>query len=221
MIFLVSFVKFENQISVGQMKKIELDIVALSQTVAQSNNYAIVLGEKEGSRRLPIIIGNCEAQSIALALEGMQPTRPLTHDLIKNIFGTFAIELKEVIINNLLEGIFYARLICSMNGEIFEIDARSSDAIALVVRHECPIYTYEFILEAAGIEFKDMDEEHADASSDIKGETFEVELSSSEDSSDSEYSNFTTTKLKKMLAEAIEKEDYRAAALIRDEMKNR
>ena len=108
-----------------------------------------------------------------------------------------------------------------MNGEIFEIDTRSSDAIALVVRHECPIYTYEFILEAAGIEFKDMDEEQADASSDIQSETLEVELSSSEDSSDSEYSNFTTTKLKKMLAEAIEKEDYRAAALIRDEMKNR
>lgn len=202
------------------MKKIELDIVALSQTVAQSNNYAIVLGEKSGSRRLPIIIGNCEAQSIALALEGMQPTRPLTHDLIKNIFGTFAIELKEVVINNLLEGIFYARLICSLNGEIFEIDTRSSDAIALVVRHECPIYTYEFILEAAGIEFKDVEGAQDDSLSEEQQGSFDkVELST--DLNESEYANFTLTKLKKMLAEAIEKEDYRVAALIRDELKNR
>jgi bifunctional DNase/RNase len=200
------------------MKKIELDIVALSQTVAQSNNYAIVLGEKNGSRRLPIIIGNCEAQSIALALEGMQPTRPLTHDLIKNIFGTFAIELKEVVINNLLEGIFYARLICSMNGEIFEIDTRSSDAIALVVRHDCPIYTYEFILEAAGIEFKDVEENQIEESSKEE-DSLKVEYNS--ESGVSEYANFTITKLKKMLAEAIEKEDYLAAAQIRDEMKNR
>ena len=204
------------------MKKIELDIVALSQTVAQSNNYAVVLGEKTGGRRLPIIIGSCEAQSIALALEGMQPARPLTHDLLKNVFGTFGVELKEVIINNLLEGVFYARLVCSFKGEIFEIDARSSDAIALVVRHDCPIYTYEFIMEAASIDLKDSDEEDNSAAMNTEIESVgALEAEHATEEMKSKFSEFTFGKLEKMLAEAIEKEDYLKAAQIRDEMNNR
>ena len=133
------------------MRKIELDIVALSHSVTQSNNYAVVLGEREGARRLPIVIGAFEAQAIAVAIENMTPNRPLTHDLFKNTLDTFNIQLKEVVINNLLEGIFYARLICLKDGEIIEIDSRTSDALALSVRFKCPIYTYEFILDAAGV----------------------------------------------------------------------
>src|SRR6056297_3272469 len=133
------------------MKKIELDIVALSHSVAQSHNYAVVLGEKEGSRRLPIVIGGFEAQAIAVAMEGMTPNRPLTHDLFKNTLETFKVDLQEIVINNLLDGIFYARLVCMQDGERIEVDSRTSDALAMAVRFQCPIYTYEFILDAAGI----------------------------------------------------------------------
>jgi bifunctional DNase/RNase len=133
------------------MRRIELEIVALSHSMTQSHNYAVVLGEKRGKRRLPIVIGSFEAQAIAVALEQMTPNRPLTHDLFKSALDTFDIKMKEVIINNLLDGIFYARLVCIKNGELFEIDSRTSDAIAMAVRFECPIFTYDFILEAAGV----------------------------------------------------------------------
>ncbi len=137
------------------MKKIELDIVALSHSVTQSHNYAVVLGEQGGSRRLPIVIGGFEAQAIAVAMERMTPNRPLTHDLFKNTLDTFNVDLKEVVINNLLDGIFYARLICLKEGEMIEIDSRTSDALAMAVRFNCPIFTYEFILDAAGVVLED------------------------------------------------------------------
>jgi len=140
------------------MKKIELDIVALSHSVTHSQNYAVVLGEQNGVRRLPIVIGGFEAQAIAVAMERMTPSRPLTHDLFKNSMDTFNIVLKEIVINNLLDGIFYARLVCEKNGEVLEIDSRTSDALAMAVRFECPIYTYEFILDAAGVILEDADE---------------------------------------------------------------
>ena len=133
------------------MKKVELEIIALSHSVTQSHSYAVVLGEVAGQRRLPIVIGGFEAQSIAVALEKMSPSRPLTHDLIKNICEAFDLSIKEVIINNLLDGIFYAKLICVEGKKEYEIDSRTSDALALAVRFSCPIYTYEFILDSAGI----------------------------------------------------------------------
>jgi len=143
------------------MKKIELDIVALSHSVTHSHNYAVVLGEQDGVRRLPIVIGGFEAQAIAVAMERMTPSRPLTHDLFRNSMDTFNINLKEIIINNLLDGIFYARLICEKDGEVLEIDSRTSDALAMAVRFECPIYTYEFILDAAGVILEDADDSGA------------------------------------------------------------
>ena len=146
------------------MKKIELDIVALSHSVTQSHNYAVVLGEQDGSRRLPIVIGGFEAQAIAVAMERMTPNRPLTHDLFKNTLETFDVELKEVIINNLLDGIFYARLICVKEGELVEIDSRTSDALAMAVRFNCPIFTYEFILDAAGVILEEPEEESDESS---------------------------------------------------------
>src|SRR5215475_11343906 len=137
------------------MKKIELEIVALSHSITQTHSYAVVLGEVNGLRRLPIVIGGFEAQAIAVALEKMQPSRPLTHDLLKNFMNAFGVELVEIIINDLQEGIFFAKLVCSSENDPVEIDSRTSDALALAVRFGCPIYTYENILESAGILMED------------------------------------------------------------------
>ncbi|KXK39812.1 MAG: bifunctional nuclease family protein [Saprospiraceae bacterium] len=184
------------------MEKIRLDIMALSHSVTQSHNYAVVLGEENGKRRLPIVIGGFEAQAIAVALENMTPNRPLSHDLFKNTMDAFEINLKEVIINNLLDGIFYAQLICEQFGNVIQIDARTSDAISMAVRFDCPIYTYEFILESAGVI---LDE---DAEKEVKTEPARSKAKSIED--------LSISSLEKMLEEALAKEDYEKAAQLRD-----
>lgn len=192
------------------MKKIELEIVALSHSVAQSHNYAVVLGEKTGSRRLPIVIGSFEAQAIAVALERMSPNRPLTHDLFKNALDTFQIRLSEVVINNLLDGIFYARLICEKDGEIMEIDSRTSDALALAARFRCPVYTYDFILDTAGIVFDD-----------ASGEPSAPEEGVSADDTSNPLAAYSLEALMRMLDEVLEEENYERAAEIRDEIERR
>jgi len=198
------------------MKRVELEIVALSHSVSQAQNYAVVLKEREGSRRLPIVIGSCEAHSIAIALERMLPTRPLTHDLFKSTLETFHIELREVVINNLLDGIFYARLVCVHQGEVFEIDSRTSDALALAVRFECPIYTYEFILDAAGIvlpEEEGEEEESAHSGSSSASSSGPLDLN--------DLSKYSEETLEKALQETLEREDYETAVKIRDELRRR
>src|SRR5678815_1319398 len=137
------------------MKKIELEIVALSHSITQTHSYAVVLGELNGLRRLPIVIGGFEAQAIAVALEKMQPSRPLTHDLMKNFMNAFNVDLVEVIITDLQEGIFYSKLVCTSENDTVEIDSRTSDALALAVRFGCPVYTFEHILDSAGILMED------------------------------------------------------------------
>ena len=199
------------------MEKIQLDIVALSHSVSQSHNYAVVLGEKEGSRRLPIVIGAFEAQAIAVAMERMTPNRPLTHDLFKNALDTFGIDLKEVIINDLLDGIFYAKLICLRQGEIIEIDSRTSDALAMAVRFNCPVYTYEFILETAGVildESSEVDEEEAENMA-LR------EKPSKTEKKGGPLSSYSINALKKMLNEVLADENYEKAAKIRDEIQKR
>ena len=191
------------------MIRIELEIVALSHSMTQSHNYAVVLGERRGKRRLPIVIGSFEAQAIAVALERMVPNRPLTHDLFKNAFDTFEIQLKEVIISNLLDGIFYARLVCMKNGELFEIDSRTSDAIAMAVRFECPIFTYDFILEAAGVILEEQE----------GGGFTAVPATSHLDENAME--TWPIDALRGRLQEALDNEEYEMAAKIRDEMKRR
>lgn len=195
------------------MKKIELNIVALSHSVTQSHNYAVVLGELEGKRRLPIVIGGFEAQAIAVAMENMTPNRPLTHDLFKNAFDGFNIEVKEIIINNLLDGIFYAQLVCEGPLGSVEVDSRTSDAIAMAVRYGCPIYTYEFIMENAGVVLEDQEEEGLSADS-------KIEESSSLTKADS-YESYTVGALNKMLEDVLSEEDYEKAAKIRDELNRR
>lgn len=199
------------------MNKIGLEIIGLSYSQTQSGAYALVLGEKEGKRRLPIIIGGFEAQAIAIELENMTPSRPLTHDLFKTFASTFEINIKEVIIYNLVEGIFFAKLICKRAGTEVEIDARTSDAIALAVRFNCPVFTFEFILSSAGII---LDEESE--SLDFEGETnVEDKISSLVDEKSSDLSKKSTHDLELLLKEAIQKEDYERASIIRDEMNKR
>ena len=199
------------------MKKAKLDIIGLSYSQTQAGAYALVLGEVKGKRRLPIIIGGFEAQAIAIQLEKMTPSRPLTHDLFKNFADTFSIHLKEVIIYNLVEGIFYAKLICEDNKKEIEIDARTSDAIALAVRFDCPIYTYEFILSAAGII---LDDQPKDASTTAALEEPVVKKSSSE-KDDKDLTKKSTEELKEMLKGAIDGENYERASRIRDELNKR
>lgn len=199
------------------MKKAKLDIIGLSYSQTQAGAYALVLGEVNGKRRLPIIIGGFEAQAIAIQLEKMTPSRPLTHDLFKNFADTFGIQLKEVIIYNLVEGIFYAKLICvSPDEQEIEIDARTSDAIALAVRFECPIYTYEFILSSAGIILEDQPKD-ALSSSDIE-EAVEKDAPSK---SEKDISKVPLDELRSMLKRAIDGENYEQASRIRDELNKR
>jgi len=203
------------------MKKIELDIVALSHSVTQSHNYAVVLGEQDGSRRLPIVIGGFEAQAIAVAMERMTPNRPLTHDLFKSALETFEVELKEIVINNLLDGIFYARLVCEINGKTVEIDSRTSDALAMAVRFECPIYTYEFILDAAGVILEENEENESTealaASSGAKPKPKRKKKVKKEGT----LSEYSDDDLNQMLEDVLADEDYERAAEIRDEIKRR
>ena len=193
------------------MKKVELEIVALSHSLAQSQNYAVVLGEMGGSRRLPIVIGGFEAQAIAVAMEGMQASRPMTHDLFRNTIDTLNVELQEVIISNLVDGIFYANLVFIQNGKTIEIDSRSSDALALAVRFDCPVYTYEFILEQAGIVLEEETEREME---EAKNRRQEQQKSRS-------LEDLSLEELERKLDEVLQAENYEQAAKIRDEMNRR
>jgi len=195
------------------MKKIELEIVALSHSITQTHSYAVVLGEVNGLRRLPIVIGGFEAQAIAVALEKMQPSRPLTHDLMKNFMNAFGVELNEIIINDLQEGIFFSKLVCSTENDTVEIDSRTSDALALAVRFGCPIYTFENILESAGIM---MEETGGKKKKSAAGEPVEDVRSGSED-----LKAMSIEELNTLLNEVLESEDYIRAIAIRDEINSR
>jgi bifunctional DNase/RNase len=169
-----------------------------------------VLGEENGQRRLPIVIGGFEAQAIAVAMENMIPNRPLTHDLFKNTLSAFNINVKEILINNLMDGIFYAKLICIKDEKEYSIDSRTSDAIAMAVRFKAPIYTYEFIMEAAGVVLDDPE---------VKIKTSEKEKPKQTRSKPIE--QLSDKALDNLLQKALEREDYEKAAEIRDEMKRR
>ena len=198
------------------MKKIELEIVALSHSITQTHSYAVVLGEVNGLRRLPIVIGGFEAQAIAVALERMQPSRPLTHDLFANFMSTFGIDLTEVIIYKLEEGIFFAKLVCQNDGETMEIDSRTSDALALAVRANCRIYTFENILETAGLYLDNNDnptEQPVEASKTTPTVT--------SPGTDKDLKNMNLEDLNKLLQQVLDQEDYVRAIPIRDEINRR
>ncbi|MFT4601328.1 MAG: bifunctional DNase/RNase [Arenicella sp.] len=200
------------------MDKIELKIIGLSYSQTQSGAYALVLSEKQGVRRLPIIIGGFEAQSIAIELENMKPSRPLTHDLFKSFAESFKVNIKEVIIYNLIEGVFYSKLICDKNGEEVEIDARTSDAIAIGIRCACPVYTFEHILSSAGIQLEEEEGEESlsiEVEPDSDAETVEAKVDMSE------LGALSTEDLNSLLQEALDNEDYERASEIRDELNKR
>ncbi len=194
------------------MEKVKLEIVGLSYSQTQSGAYALVLAEVGGKRRLPIIIGGFEAQAIAIELEKMVPTRPLTHDLFKSFANSFSIIIKEIIIYKLVEGIFYAKIVCEKDGFSTEIDARTSDAVAIGVRFNCPIFTFENIISSAGI-LLDENETGDDP----------VDLLDFEDGAEVEESveKKTVEELETDLQDAIANEDYELASKIRDEINKR
>lgn len=200
------------------MKKIELEIVALSHSITQTHSYAVVLGEVNGLRRLPIVIGGFEAQAIAVALERMQPSRPLTHDLFANFMTTFGIELTEVVIYKLEEGIFFAKLICQHDGESIEIDSRTSDALAMAVRASCKIYTYENILETAGLY---LDQPEGGGESATEAKSAQVSVGGGKPVPDVEMKGMNLDELNDLLQKVLDQEDYVRAIHIRDEINSR
>jgi uncharacterized protein len=196
------------------MKKIELEIVALSHSITQTQSYAVVLGEINGLRRLPIVIGGFEAQAIAVALERMSPSRPLTHDLMKNFMMAFNVSMHEIIINDLQEGIFYSKLVCSSENDTVEIDSRTSDALALAVRFGCPIFTYDHILDQAGV----MMDEDMNPKQEISASSPTVTTTGA---GSENLHSLSLDELNTLLTEVLEHEDYIRAIAIRDEIKSR
>lgn len=201
------------------MKKIPLEILGLSSSQSQTGSFALVLGEKEGNRRLPIIIGMFEAQSIAIQIEKISPNRPLTHDLFKSFAQQVNVTIVEVLISDLKEGVFYSKIVCHDGDREFDLDARPSDAIAIGLRFGVPIYTVESVLSEAGIILSDLEEEEEEETDEI-----ETSVSSSPAKSEASKTNLrdvSVDELNKLLEDALEKEDYERAAKIRDELNKR
>lgn len=185
------------------MEKIKIQVAAIAHNQSQPNSFIVLLREEEGNRRLPIVIGAFEAQAIAIAAEGVKPNRPLTHDLLFKTLQQFNIILEEVIISALRDGVFYATLICqNPGGGVTKLDSRTSDALALALRFECPIFTYPIIMDSAGIEWN-------------------PPIEQKEDDQEKSISEFTDLELEEKLQKALEEEDYERAARLRDELKNR
>jgi hypothetical protein len=199
------------------VKKIKLEILGLSPSQSQAGSFALVLGEELGNRRLPIIIGVFEAQAIAVQIENIVPNRPMTHDLFKSFADGMNYTLKEIVISDLKEGIFYAKIVCKDNLREIEIDARPSDAIAIGLRFDIPIYTYEAILSEAGIISSSTSEDDEDE--DEEHETVRETVSSK--SAKDHLQDMSFEELQRMLDDALGKEDYEKAAQIRDEMGRR
>lgn len=203
------------------MEKIKLNIIGLSYSQTQTGAYALVLGEEDGNRRIPIIIGGFEAQAIAIELEDMKPSRPLTHDLFKSLLDTIEATVIEVIIYNLVEGVFFSKLICEHNGKEFELDSRTSDAIAIAVRFECPIYTYENIISSAGIILENEEEFNEDESDEEDEDFDEEEIETEAPKKKESLKELNISELEILLNNAIAQEDYEKASKIRDEIEKR
>lgn len=197
------------------MDKLKLEILGLSSSQSQQGSFALVLGETDGNRRLPIIIGMFEAQAIAIEIEKIVPNRPMTHDLFRSFADSFHFEVKEIIISDLKEGVFFAKIVCTNGDDVLEIDARPSDAIAIGLRFNVEIFTYEPILSEAGIVLTDEHEEEMSKlektkSKPVSNKPFEEQLK-----------DLSAERLKELLNQSLSKEDYERAAQIRDELNNR
>lgn len=204
------------------LKKIKLEILGLSSSQSQTGSFALVLGETEGNRRLPIIIGMFEAQAIAIEIEKIVPNRPMTHDLFKSFGNSFHFSVEEIVISDLKEGVFFAKIVCTDGLKKSEIDARPSDAIAVGLRFDAPIFTYENILAEAGIVLTDEEEEEEkEEKTESKPEAKVKVKKEGPKKGNEDYKSYTIEKLNEALKAAIEKEDYEKAAKIRDELGKR
>ena len=192
-------------------EKIELNIVGITSGHSQRNSYTLILGQEDGNLKLPVVIGSYEAQSIALIIEGLTPQRPLTHDLMYDAMDKYNILIKEVVIDQLKEGVFYAKIITEQNGVEFAIDSRTSDAVAMSLRAKCPIYTFKSILDDAGIIYDNEDEDDSEHINDIKPKI---------DSANS-FNKMSLNELNTELERAIQVENYDRAAVLRDEINSR
>ena len=193
------------------MNRILLDVIGLSFSHSQSGAYALLLGEKNDRRRLPVIIGEAEAQSIAIAMENVEKKRPLTHDLFKSFATAYGINITEVVINRFKEGLFFSELHCEKDGEVSVIDARTSDAVAIAVRFKCPIYTTSQVMEEAGLIMDELENEDFEDNEENMLDDFGYERMDRYDMQD----------LQQLLQDAIDKEDYMAASVLRDEINKR
>jgi uncharacterized protein len=193
-------------------QKVELEILSMTHGHGSNPSYSIVLGETEGRRRLSVVIGAFEAQAIALAMEKMTPNRPMTHDLIKSAFDSFDIEMTEVVINNLVDGVFFSQLVCQIGGVERIIDSRTSDALSLAVRFKCPIHTYEFVMGMAGIDVPDGNKKAVTKTSKISVDSKDANV---------KFRSYSLEELNARLDKAIGDEDYLLAAQLRDELNNR
>ncbi|NSW93165.1 MAG: bifunctional nuclease family protein [Bacteroidales bacterium] len=193
------------------MKRIRLKVLGISYSQTQSGAYALILAEENGDRRVPIIIGGFEAQAIVIKLENLEPPRPLTHDLFKNFADKFNITIIEVMIYKLEEGVFFSKLLCNNGEKEYSIDSRTSDAIALALRFNCPIYIAEDIMDKAGITVAPAESDAGSESEPIAGDSDES----------SKYDIYSDEELYKMIDEAVKTEDYEKAAAIRDELELR
>ncbi len=205
------------------MSLVRLNIKGISYSQTQNGAYALILNEVGGDRKLPIVIGAFEAQSIAIALEKeIKPPRPLTHDLFKNFADSFGVIIKQVIIHKLVDGVFYSSIICERDGKEEIIDARTSDAISLALRFEAPIFTYKNILDKAGIFLKSAEQtEHGSKSGGEMADEIVIEKQPSAPSPQRNLKKMSLKELNKLLDGAVEQEDYEAAAQIRDEISKR
>jgi len=206
------------------LKKIKLEILGLSSSQSQTGSFALVLGETEGNRRLPIIIGMFEAQAIAIEIEKIVPNRPMTHDLFKAFANSFHFHVEEIIISDLKEGVFFAKIVCSDGLKKSEVDARPSDAIAVGLRFDAPIFTYENILAEAGIVLTDEEDDEEKEKEKEKAEPpaeKKVKVKKESSKKGDDYKSYSVEKLNELLKDAIEKEDYERAAKLRDELGKR
>jgi bifunctional DNase/RNase len=196
------------------MGRIRLNVLGISYSQTQTGAYALVLAEENGKRRIPIIVGGFEAQAIAIQLEGLKPPRPLTHDLFYSFARTFEVDIIEVTIHKLEEGVFHSKLTCKDIDRTIEIDARTSDAIALALRFKCPIYTTSEIIDKAGII---LDFEHPEDAPEENNKEIKISEKISEDT----LSKYDLSDLQQMLDDAVQDEDYEKASMIRDEIHRR
>jgi len=205
--------------------KIKLEILGLSASHSQSGSFALVLGEEYGNRRLPIIIGMFEAQAIAIEMEKIVSNRPMTHDLFKSFADSFQINLHEIVISDLREGVFYAKIVCSFDdgSNYIELDARPSDAVAIALRFDVPIYAFESVLAEAGIVLSEEEEEGTKSAAKEKKQPKPKKAKKvvSSEASEGELASLSIEKLQSLMESAISKEDYESAARIRDELNRR